>query len=115
MKTIDEMKRETTVPVVLADQRGRITYVNERFQEVFGWGSQEILGRSLTAIIPPNLHDAHHLGFSRFLTGGEPTLLGRALLLKAVGKRGEEFDAEHTIIAERREGQWVFGATIRPI
>ncbi len=113
--TIDEMKRETDLPVVIADCEGFITYVNESFQLVFGWNSDEILGKTLTTIIPRTLHDAHNLGFSRFLLTGTPTLLGQSLNLKAVSKDGKEFDAEHYIIAEHQEDQWTFGAMIRPL
>ena len=115
MKTIDDMLRETGVPVVVADQQGLITQVNARFEAVFGWQGQEIIGKSLTTIIPRRLHDSHHLGFSRFLTTGTPTLLNQPLRLQAVTKTGHEIDAEHLIVAEQRQGQWVFAATIRPV
>jgi PAS domain S-box-containing protein len=110
---LDDLRRETEVPVVTVNDHGTITYVNERFEKVFGWSVSEIIGKPLTTIIPAMLRDAHHLGFSRFLTTGQPTLLNQPLTLKAVRKDGREFDAEHTITAEQRQGEWVFGATIK--
>ena len=115
MSTIEEIRRETNVPSVIADHQGVITQVNKRFEAAFGWQAQEIVGKTLSTLIPSNLHDAHHLGFSRFLTTGKPTLLNQPLKLKAVTKDGHEFDAEHIITAEQHQGQWVFGATIRPL
>ena len=115
MKSIEEISGYTDVPVVIADQQGRITQVNQSFETVFGWRRQEIIGQPLTVIIPKQLHDSHHLGFSRFLTTGAATLLNQPLSLKAVTKAGREFEAEHTIVAEQRQGRWVFGATIRPL
>jgi PAS domain S-box-containing protein len=115
MKTINEVKRISEVPVVVADHDGIITYVNKAFGALFGWAPKEIIGQTLTAIIPPNLHDAHHLGFSRFVTTGKATLINQPLRLKAVTKDGKEFDAEHVIIAEEHQGQWMFAATIRPL
>ncbi|MBI3333342.1 MAG: PAS domain S-box protein [Candidatus Omnitrophica bacterium] len=113
--TVQELQGKTDVPVVITDHEGMIVQVNGRFEEVFGWRSEEIIGRPLTTIIPSNLHDAHHLGFSRFLATGKPTLLNQPLKLKAITKDGREFDSEHLIMAEQREGQWVFGASIRPL
>ena len=113
--TVDELRRERGVPVVIADHQGVITYVNEPFETVFGWRAPEVVGKPLTIIIPPNLHDAHHLGFSRFLTTSKATLLNQPLRLMAITKDGREFDAEHLITAEQQHGQWVFGATIRPL
>ena len=115
MKTLDDLRRETDVPVVMADGNGIITYVNQIFETVFGWQAHDLIGKLLSTIIPPSLHDAHHLGFSRFLITGKPTLLNQPLKLKAIKKNGQEFDAEHFIVAEERDGQWVFGATIQPI
>ena len=103
------------MPVVIADHQGFITYINDAFEGAFGWKKSEIVGKPLTVIIPKTLHDSHHMGFSRFLMTGKPTLLDQPLTLKAVTKKGREFESEHYIIAEQNHGQWVFGATIRPL
>jgi PAS domain S-box-containing protein len=112
---IDQVLRETDVPTVVVDHQGLITQVNPRFEEVFGWQGSEIVGRPLATIIPRSLRDAHHLGFARFLMTGTPTLLGRPVTLPALAKDGRIFDAEHVIVAEERQGRWMFAATIRPL
>jgi len=114
MTDVEAIERETRVPAVVVDELGMITSVNEAFAAAFGWTATDLVGKSLTTIIPDHLHDAHNLGFSRFLLTGHPTLLGRPLKLGAKTKAGEIVDAEHTIFAERRSGRWIFGATIRP-
>jgi PAS domain S-box-containing protein len=114
MKTIAEIKSETGVPVVIANHRGIITEVNERFAAVFGWARDEIVGKRLDTIIPRRLRDTHTLGFSRFLRTGRPTILNQPLDLKALAKDGHEFAAKHLIVAERIDGNWMFAATIEP-
>lgn len=111
----DHVLQESRIHAVVADHEGLITHVNSRFEEVFGWSRSEILGKPLTTLIPKELHDAHHLGFSRFLMTGKPTLLNRPLRLQVVARDGRVVDAEHVIVAERRQGLWVFAATIRPL
>ena len=115
MPSLKELKSEKEKPVVIADHQGCIRYVNARFEAVFGWKGGEILGKPLSVIIPTHLRDAHHLGFSRFLTTEKPTLLNQPLKLRAVSKDGREFDAEHVINAEKVDGQWFFGATVQPL
>ena len=115
MKTIKELMVEKNIPVIISDHNGFITYVNKNFEEVFGWSKDEAAGKPLTLIIPKNLHDAHHLGFSRFISTSIPTLLNKPLNLKSITKDGREFDSEHIIIAEKENDKWVFGATIRPL
>ncbi|AFZ14807.1 PAS sensor protein [Crinalium epipsammum PCC 9333] len=115
MKTIEDMKRETELPVLMTDEQGFIVYVNEPFRQVFGWKNEEIIGQTLAAVIPNSFHDSHNLGFSRFVMTGNPTILSHPLQLKAVKKDGSEIDAEHFILAEENQGQWVFAATLRPL
>ncbi len=115
MKTIEDVRGQKEVPMLIADQSGAVAEVNASFTAVFGWEASEVIGQSLSVIIPKHLRDAHNLGFSRFLTTGMPTLLGRPITLRAVTKEGLEFDAEHVIIAEKIGENWHFGATIRPL
>ena len=113
--TIDELRRETAVPVVIADHNGSITYVNEPFGTLIGCAPDEMIGRPIATIIPRKLRDSHNLGFSRFLMTEQPTLLGKPLVLNVVTKDGREVASEHLIVAEKTQGQWAFGAIIRPI
>ncbi|MBI4370346.1 MAG: PAS domain S-box protein [Elusimicrobia bacterium] len=115
MKTIAEIKNEKKLPAVVVDTLGTITFANSVFVKVFGWKIHDIIGKPLTTIIPKNLHDAHQLGFSRFLTTGTPTLLNEPLKLKALLKDGTVIDAEHFIVAEKINNEWTFAATIKPI
>ena len=115
MQTIDQIKQENELPVLIADCQGLIVYVNEPFNLVFGWQPDEILGRSLESVIPHSYHDSHHLGFSRFAMTEQPTVLNHPLKLMAVTKYGKEIESEHFIIAEQKQGQWMFAATLRPL
>ncbi len=113
--TIEEMKKMEDKTVVVTDEEGVLTFVNATFEKHFGWSYDEAVGKPMAMIIPQNLRDAHNLGLSRFLSTETPTLLGKTLTLKAVNKNNEEFDAEHFIIAEKIDGKWFFGATIKPV
>lgn len=115
MKSIEEIRNNTDMPAIIVNDQGVITHVNKRFEIVFGWTAAEIVGEPVSIIIPRNLRSAHHLGFSRFLTTEKPTLLNRPVRLRTVRKDGQEFEAEHFIVAEDGQGQWVFGALIRPL
>lgn len=114
-ETIANIKGKTQVPAVIVNQQGFITFVNKSFEAVFGWPSADIIGKPVATIIPSAMHDAHNLGFSRFVTTGQPNVLNQPLKLTAMNKAGEEFEAEHFMIAERQKNEWVIGATIRPL
>ena len=38
--TIDQLKLMRDVPVIISNEEGFITYVNEKFISVFGWASK---------------------------------------------------------------------------
>lgn len=115
MGVIDTFKQEQAIPVVIVNNHAVITYVNEKFVEVFGWEKKEVMGKPITIIIPADLHDAHNLGFSRFVTTEESKILGQPLDLLAMKKDGTIFNAEHFIQGEKINGVWEFGATIKLI
>lgn len=115
MLTIDQLKLSTDIPVVITDNQGFVTYVNDCFTAVFGWGVTEIIGQNVTVIIPYGFHAPHHLGFSRFLSTQKSTILNHPLQLKGVTKDGREIEAEHFIVAEQHQGKWVFAATLHPL
>ena len=115
MLTIDTLRAETATPVIIVDHEGTIVHINQMFEKIWGWQKDRLVGESLTAIIPENLRDAHNLGFSRFAVTGKPTILGQPLELLILTADGKESPAEHYIIAEEINGNWVFGATIKPL
>jgi len=115
MLTIDSLKAETHIPVIIVDHHGIVAYINQIFTKEFGWQKDVLIGKTLTTVIPDNLKDAHHMGFSRFLLTGKPTILNQPLKLKILKMDGKEADAEHIIIAEKINGSCVFGATITPL
>jgi len=115
MGIIESLRQNTDLPVIFADSNGVVTYINTKFQEAFGWTNESLVGQELTKVIPKSMHDAHHLGFSRFLTSGQPTVLNKTLNLYIIAADGTNIHSEHVICAEKIKGEWFFGATIRPI
>lgn len=115
MLTIDALKAESSIPVIIVDHDGIIIHINQMFEKTWGWKKDVLIGKTLTTIIPVNLVDAHHMGFSRFSLTGKPTILNQPLELKILKMDGKKVGAEHFIIAEKISGKWVFGASIKPL
>lgn len=107
--------RETLLPLVIANQEGIITEVNSAFEQLTNWKQAEIKGQMISIILPVYFRDAHHLGFSRFRSTEVAQVLNHPLELKVITKDNQEILSEHYIIAEKINGQWFFGATLRPI
>lgn len=114
-KTIKELKQIKDCPAIMANEMGLVVYINEAFQSVLKWEKKNLIGQPLSNIIPEKFHDAHQLGFSRFLSTEIPTILNKPLNLMVLTGENKAIECEHYIIAEKISGVWEFGATIVPV
>ena len=115
MKTVKEFLNEKNVPVVAIDEKGIFYYVNDAFENAFGWKREDLIGNLITLIMPSHMRDAHNFGFSRFLTTELPRILGKPLSLPTLCKDGSTLTSEHFIIGEKKNDKWEFAATIKPL
>ena len=111
-QSIAEIMRLTDVPVVCIDAHGMFTFVNDMFEQTFGWNWADLRDKPVTTIMPPEFRDAHQIGFSRFLATEQATLIGKSLPLAMLHKDGRVADAVHYILGEKKNGAWRFAATI---
>jgi PAS domain S-box-containing protein len=108
----------TTSPrgVVAADDANRIIAISDSLAETVGWAREEIVGRRVVALIPPNLREAHVAGFSRHLTTGEAHVLGVELQLPVLHRDGREILC--TFMIDRTfagSGRPIYIAAIEPV
>ena len=108
--------QDSGLPFIVANRLGMVCDINEAFEAVFGWGRQDLLGKSLSQILPEAYKMSHQLAFSRFqLPPTQSAVLGHPLRLATRCADGSEIVSEHFIIAEERAGEWYFAATLKPL
>jgi PAS domain S-box-containing protein len=112
METLNDVEANDRDPVIIVDSDGLVTRVNESFTREYSWTEEALVGQPLSKIIPSEMRDMHHAGFSRFVNSGSPRILGKALDLPILKGDGETLNAKHFIVAEKRDGKWVIGAVI---
>ena len=55
--------------LVVVDKEGKISYINKSFEEMLGWKSQEIIGKSMVEVVPREDADGKEVSFKeRILT-----------------------------------------------
>ena len=106
---------DPSVARVFANHDGMIADVNSTFVGIYGWSKEDIVGESLTIIIPPEFRDAHHLGFSRFLSTGKPTIMGREIKVPVLTKNGKKIPSTLFLEGSQSENQWTFEASLKPV
>jgi PAS domain S-box-containing protein len=83
-----------TDAIVLADNAGNILAWNKGAQAIFRYDEAELLGESLTRLMPERYRDAHRRGLERFRSTGESRVIGRPVQLQGLRKDGSEFPLE---------------------
>lgn len=106
------LTHNATPAIIVANELGLIQHIDPELARALHWRLDELLDQPLTTIIPRRFRDAHNLGFSRFLTTHEATMLDRPLNLWVATSSGQELRAEHYITGLLVDGTWLFGATI---
>ena len=80
--------------VIAADRRGTIRLWNRGAQIIFGYGSDEAIGRNLSLIIPERFRRAHDDGYRTAMETGLLRNEGRELLTRAQHKTGSRLYVE---------------------
>ncbi len=80
--------------IVSTDSDGQVVFANEATERVFGWAPDQLVGRSLTELIPERLRDAHREGVRRYLLSGSGNVVGRTVELSGLTRAGLEFPLE---------------------
>jgi PAS domain S-box-containing protein len=101
--------------VIIVDERGRISQVNDHVEVMFGYTPQELVDKRIEVLIPARFRDRHLVHRKSYLV--EPRLreMGMDLDLFAVRKDGSEFPVDIMLSPiETSEGRSVI-ATVRDV
>ncbi len=99
-----ELVRTAPDAIIGADETGRVTFWNPAAERMFGYSENEIIGQSLTHVMPDRYREAHWRGLSRFLETGEGRILGKAVEVEGLRKDGSLFPLEVTLSAQAVDG-----------
>ncbi len=102
--------------VVVVDGRGTITRSNPAAEEIFGFGSGEMVGRPVSVLLPPRLREDHdrHLAEAIGGQGGSRPMWNRPVL-EAMRAWGETFPAEISITTFDVGARRMAAATVRDV
>lgn len=101
--------------IITIDETSRIFYVNEAVEEMFGYKSDEIVGKNLTELMPEKLRSRHNAGISRYLATGKKHLAWSAIELPGRHKSGAEIPLELSFGEFEKDGRRFFTGIARDI
>lgn len=125
-KQVEDILRETTArysavtqsandAIVTADSTGNIVHWNKQAEVIFGYSEEEIIGQSLTLVIPQRHRERHVLGMGRVLQGGASRVIGKAFETEGLRKDQTEFPIDLSLTKWEVGSQCYVSGTIRDI
>jgi two-component system sensor kinase FixL len=81
-------------PTIAIDERGTVVNFSHAAEVLFGWQAEEVIGRNVKMLMPPNYAEAHDLYLGRYLAGGAPRVIGSSRQVAGLRKDGLEFPME---------------------
>ena len=101
--------------IITADDRGDIVSWNNAATTIFGYESDEVLGKPLTLLMPARFQEPHRQGLERLRSTGQSRLLGKSVELQGRRKDGTEFPLELSLAGWSTEQGRFFTGIIRNI
>ncbi len=106
-----------TVPeaVVVIDEAGTITSFSTAAEQLFGFTSEEAVGRNVSMLMPNPDRDAHDDYLARYLRTGERRIIGYGRVVTGLRKDGLTFPMELAIGEAVANGTRIFTGFIRDL
>ena len=113
--TLDAIVRSAADAIVTGDARGLIATWNPAAGRMFGYEASEVIGESLTALVPERFRSAHDEGLARVVTTGKTRIIGKTVEVFGLHRDGHEFPIELSLATWIEEGERFFSGIIRDI
>lgn len=101
--------------VISSDSDGEIIGWNRGAELIFGYSETEVMGQSLTLLMPQHFRDRHLAGMERVVGGGEPRIIGKTVEMQGLHKSGSVFAMEMSLAEWRVDDAQFYTAIIRNI
>jgi PAS domain S-box-containing protein len=101
--------------IVIIDDESTIIYANDSMEKLFGYAPDEVIGRSLTMLMPESFRGKHSAGIERYLQTGKKNTNWERLELTGRHKNGTEIPIEVSFGKFLSDGRKNFAGIIRDI
>ncbi len=107
---------DSEVDAIISTTSGdKIIFWNHGASKIFGYEEKEVMGKSVTMLMPPSLRKAHKKGLKRFLETGVPKIIGKTVETQAWARGKREFPIELSLATWKSHDEIFFTGIIRDI
>jgi two-component system sensor kinase FixL len=100
---------------IAIDRWGAVLTFSRAAEALFGWTSEEVVGRNVKMLMPPSYAEAHDGYIERYATSGEPHVIGDVRQVAGLRKDGAEFPMDLKVEALEIGGKQFFTGVIHDL
>jgi PAS domain S-box-containing protein len=101
--------------IITIDEQSTMIFVNRATEKIFGYSQAELIGQSLTMLMPDYLRHVHRAGLQRYLAAGERHISWEAVDLPGLHKNGREVPLELSFGEFKENGRRFFTGIARDV
>jgi PAS domain S-box-containing protein len=101
--------------IVISDENSIIVFANRKTYEIFGYAEGTLVGSDLGILMPEKYRQGHRAGVQRFISTGNPKLIGHTIEIEGLRKDGTVFPLELSLSSWREEQSCFFSGIIRDV
>ncbi len=102
--------------IILMGQKEEVTFWNGAAEKIFGYSSEEMLGKNLhETLTPEKYRELQNKNFDQFIRTGTGNAIGKTVEVEAIRKNGEIFPVELSLSALKINGKWNALGIVRDI
>jgi PAS domain S-box-containing protein len=105
----------TPESIIVINERGTITSLSTTAERLFGYGPGELLGESVTILMPPQDSRTHPGYVARYVATGEARIIGTRRVVTGHRKDGSSFPMELSVGASLVNGRHTFTGFVRDL
>src|SRR6185503_19029536 len=101
--------------IITIDEHSTILFANRATEKIFGYSRDELMGHSLTMLMPEYLRHVHRAGLTRYISTGERHISWEVVQLPGLHKNGSELPLELSFGEFVESGKHFFTGIVRDI
>ena len=101
--------------VVTIDHKGIIQYFNPSAEKLWGLKAEDVMGKNVKALTPPEIYGEHDSYLERYLTTGEKRVLGQGREVELINAEGERIPVLLTLSEVKDDENHLFTAFVKDI
>jgi PAS domain S-box-containing protein len=102
--------------IITINESGEILSFNNTAKRIFGYDSEEVLGKNINILMPEPYHSAHDAYLMNYLTSGQQKTIGTGREVSGMRKNGEVFPMDLAVSEVKQTGKIrMFAGIVRDI